>query len=81
MIVEALLSVFFSFCKFLVSLLPSMAQIPNWVNSAINWIGWGLCFFPEDCWTVCIANITAWILIHWGWALIEWIYKKIPGVD
>lgn len=81
MILEAILGLFFSFGQFLINLLPAMQQIPNWIVSTIDLVGWSLCFFPVDCWTVIIANVAAWILIHWGWALISFVVKLIPGMS
>ncbi len=81
MIVQLILNIIFSFVSFLFSLLPAIAEVPNWINSAIDWIGWGLCFFPVDVWTVAIANIVAWVVFNQLWGVIYWLYCKIPGVN
>lgn len=51
------------------------------VSTLADIIGKGFVFFPSWLWGVCIANIVAWKGLHFAWAIIEWVYKKVPGVD
>ena len=65
----------------IIALFPviELSSIPH--NSAIELISWGLYFFPIDLWITCIANIILWIVVQVSWSTVEWVYKKIPGVD
>lgn len=81
MIIQLLLSPIFGLLGMLVGLLPGGGGLPQWVSSCVELIGYGLYFFPLDIWVFMIVNFLAWQSMHMAWAIIEWIYKKIPGVD
>lgn len=81
MIIELLLMPLFALIKLIVGMLPEFTHLPDWVSSAASLIRTGLCFFPPGVWSIVIANISFWTFVHIAWAGIEWVYKKIPGVD
>lgn len=81
MLVQLILSPIFLLLSTLVGFLPGGGGLPQWITSCVELIGYGLYFFPLDIWVFMIANFIGWQTIHMGWAIIEWIYKKIPGVD
>lgn len=82
MITAALLNVVFAAIYGICNLMPVAAyRLPNWSVSAIKLISTGLKIFPTDVWVAVIANALFWIMCHFTWAVIEWVYKKIPGVD
>lgn len=56
-------------------------SVPDWVAQFFNLLLKGLAFFPFDVWSVLISDAIFMMLIHFGWAVIEWIYIKIPGVN
>lgn len=81
MIVLLIIIAIFSLMNFLLSFLPVLSDLPLWGNSAMRLLSYGLMFFPSDVWVVVITNITFWIGIQISWSIIEWVYRKIPGVN
>jgi len=81
MIVEAVCNMFFGLVEFLVAMFSAPLNIPAWIGDASVVIGYGLMIFPLDIWAFCIGSFALWTGIHFAWAIIEWIYKKIPGVN
>ena len=82
MIIEGLLNLIFGLVYELASAIPStLYNLPSWGISALKIIRIGLGLFPTDVWIVCIGNGVFWLVIQFTWACIEWLYKKIPGVD
>lgn len=81
MITEAILNLFFDFAEFLIGFIPIAGDMPSWADNMINVISYGLVLFPPDVLIVVIGNVTAWMGVHMLWIIIEWVYKKVPGVD
>lgn len=81
MIVQLLLIPIFALIKGLLSLLPSMPSMPDWIGSLMDLVGKGLVFVPADIWILVIGNVSFWTIGLIGWGVIEWVYKKIPGVS
>lgn len=81
MILQMIFNPVFILLSWLVSLLPEGAGLPEWINACLELIGYGLAFFPIDIWVFMVGNFIFWQVAHMGWAIFEWIYKKIPGVD
>lgn len=81
MIIQGLLYPFFLLIDLLVSLIPSTNSTQPVVTGFFDILGKGLYYFGAGTFTIIIANVTFWSTIHIAWAIIEWVYKKIPGVD
>lgn len=82
MIVEYLLDIIFGLVYFCMESLPNGAfSLPDWIVSALSLITKGLGIFPIDVWIIVLSNGLFWLTVQFTWAIIEWIYKKIPGVD
>lgn len=81
MIVESIFNVFFVFIEFLLNKVPSAYSLPDWLATAIKLMYDVICFVPADVITVLFLNVSFWWGVHMLWAVIEWLYKKIPGVD
>lgn len=81
MIIELLLSPIFLLITGLVALMPSAMALPDWGVASLSVISRALFFFPPDVWTTVLANISFWLFVQLSWGVIEWIYKKIPGVS
>ena len=82
MILEWLLSPIFSLISKGYELIRlDKLQLPGWLGDTLNLIADAMMFFPVDVWVVVIANGVIWITVQFGWAIFEWVYKKIPGVD
>lgn len=79
MFVNFFINLFFTFAAFLITLLPTPpVQVTVYF---FDIVGKGLYVFGPTTFAVVIANVVFWSSIHLGWAIIEWIYKKIPGVS
>lgn len=81
MILELLLTPIFAVVNGLISMLPANSDLPGWLQDTANLLGYALMFFPADVWAILLGNIIFWHFGQIGWAIIEWIYKKIPGID
>ncbi|WZL74072.1 hypothetical protein QBE52_04860 [Clostridiaceae bacterium 35-E11] len=81
MIIELLFSPVFAILNRLVVHIPVGATLPSWSLDFANLLSKGLMFFPADVWFVVIGNVIFWMMAHMAWAIIEWLYKKLPGVD
>lgn len=81
LIIELLCTPIFLLIKFVISLLPAFYEVPDFLTATLDLLSKALYFFPADVFFVVIGNIMTWQFIHLGWISIEWVYKKIPGVD
>ena len=61
--------------------LDKLKDLPFGMGDTINLLSKAFMFFPIDVWIVVIMNITMWLSLQFAWAIIEWIYKKIPGIN
>lgn len=55
--------------------------VPLWGIEAANLFAKALMFFPPEVYLVTMGNIAFWTTLLLSWSLIEWIYKKIPGIN
>lgn len=81
MIIELFFSPIFLLIKTVINLIPSQTVLPLWTIDLTNLLSKGLIFFPSDVWAIVIGNIVFWLSLQFMWAIIEWVYKKIPGVE
>lgn len=81
MIIELLIKPLFLLCEFIISLLTFSGSIPRWSVDFLTMISKALCYFPADVFCAIVLNIYAWVVLQFSWAVIEWVYKKIPGVS
>lgn len=82
MITELFFDIVFLVIKSFVLLLPTgVFVLPDWTVEALSLIHTGLCIFPFAVFQVAFGNFMFWQIIHFTWAIIEWVYKKIPGID
>lgn len=83
MIVEGFCSIIFGLIYGLISLIPTSSSfsLPGWATQATALLAKAMIVFPADVWVVVMGNIAFWLIVQMGWAIIEWVYKKIPGVS
>lgn len=81
MVVELLLSPIFFLVKGILNLFPEVQVLPSFLADTINLLKVPLSIFPADLWKVIFINLLFWITVHFTWAIVEWVYKKIPGVN
>lgn len=81
MVVEAVVKALLAVASFIVGLLPKMDFEMLSGNEFFKVLSTFLYFFPMDLWLFVIGNMLLMITVSLGYAIIEWVYKKIPGVD
>ena len=81
MIIELFSDLTFALLNMIINLLPTGYDLPGWLSATTGLIAKATFFFPADLWMVCIGNIVFCNLALITWAIIEWVYKKIPGVQ
>ena len=82
MITESILTVLFAVANFLIGLLPQkVANIFDGTAGLGTILAYGLYFFPMDLWLFIIGQGVAMLGISLSYAILEWGWKKIPGVD
>ena len=64
-----------------VNFLPS-DTLEVFINSEfMKLLAFGVRLIGPDNFMLFLGSITFWLAIQYGWAILEWIYKKIPGVS
>lgn len=83
MILETIFGLFLNLIRVFVDFinLSPAVSLPDWGVHFTSLFLKCLSFFPFDIWSILISNILFWIGVHFVWAVIEWIYVKIPGVS
>ena len=81
MIIESIFNMLYGLLFGLVDMLPVLGDLPTWIDNTLNVLSYGLMFFPIDVFVTVFGSIAFWMGAHLVWALVEWVYKKIPGVD
>ena len=81
MIVEGILDLLYGLLFSIVDMLPVLGDLPGWIDNTLNVLSYGLMFFPLDVFVTVVGSFAFWMSAHMVWAFIEWVYKKIPGVD
>lgn len=65
----------------LIGLFPVLSSVPVGFEAILNIIGYGCAFIGTDFFLAVIGNIVFWLTAQMSWSIIEWVYKKIPGVS
>lgn len=81
MILEVIITIFYGIVLLLITLLPSNVVEKVTMVQPPEMISWAACFFPMDALFLAIGMFLTWYGILMTWAIIEWVYKKIPGVN
>lgn len=82
MILELLLTPLIAFVEWGFGLINTGAiSIPTWMGDTLSLIAKGGQFFPIDVYVVVMTTIGIWIGIQFTWAIVEFVYKKIPGIN
>lgn len=81
MIIELLCTPIFFLIDSLISLIPVQTSLPGWIGDTADMLSKALLFFPVDVWVIVLGNIVFWHVALIAWAIVEWIYRKIPGID
>jgi len=81
MIIELMWKPFYVLLNLLISFIPVAFQVPAWLLDTLVLVRKGLSFFPDGVSHILFSNIIFWVTGMTLWGIIEWCYKKIPGVD
>ena len=81
MIIELLLTMFFGLIEVIITLIPTFSIKNFSLSPLINVIGVGISILPNCFFPTLIVTVLFWTVTHLVWSAIEWLYKKIPGVD
>jgi len=81
MIIELLLEPIFFLIETIINFIPEGVSIPSWISYTVDILKYPLSIFPSDVWIMLIANVSFWYVAQMTWAIVEWIIKKIPGVN
>lgn len=81
MLIELVTSPIFGLINVIVNMIPDGFNVPNFVSYTLDILKYPLALFPRDLWILIIGNIAFWYTVQLTWGVVEWVYKKIPGVD
>ena len=81
MIIELVTSPMFLLIDSIIALIPEGLVLPNYISQTLDLLKYPLSIFPVDLWVVIISNVTFWYGAQMSWAIIEWVYKKIPMIS
>lgn len=81
MITALVFGAIFAAVNALVMLLPNGATRSIPIADLFSLLELGFAVFPWDLFAFCVSNVVFWLGLQMTWAIIEWIYKKIPGVN
>lgn len=65
----------------IISLLPSTPGVTVSINSILPLLSNALYFFGASFFCTLVGNFVFWMSAQFAWAVIEWVYIKIPGVN
>ncbi len=82
MIFEGVLDVFFALVNGLISLFPasSLPDVALVLGSLVTPLEYACYYFGADTLAYVVGNVIFWSTIQISWAVIEWLYHKIPGI-
>lgn len=82
MIIEAILRLFFDGFNGIVSLFPTeLPSVALALGSLVEPLQFACYYFGSSNLAYAIGSIVFWAGVQISWAIIEWCYKKIPGVS
>ncbi len=83
MITEFLLNITFTIINFLITSTEFVISSfgIEFPQEFLNLISNGLYFSGADTFVTALTVVISWYLVQFTWAIIEWTYKKIPGVS
>ena len=82
MIIEFLISGFFTIVEGLIGVLPAWSlQTVDGIAGLGTILAYGLYFFPLDVWVVVMGQGAIMIGLTVAYTIAEWVWKKIPGIN
>lgn len=80
MIIHLLFAPLFGLLTLILEMIPAFTTPVVGFNTVLDIAGYGTRILGSKFCFVVISNIVMWLTIQMGWSIIEWVYKKIPGV-
>ena len=80
MLVQLMMTPLLFLINFIISLMPVLSSVPSGFGAILDVVGYGCKIIGSDYFFGFIGNIIFWLNVHLTWALIEWVYRKIPGI-
>lgn len=83
LMIRPLFDLFFGIVRFIISLLPNLSVntglylggiVPKQFLQVLNYL-------PLSYFGLFFKSVAFYTVLQLSWSIIEWIYKKIPGVD
>lgn len=82
MIMGLLIVAMFTMVISIVNMIPDLSQVSSTVGTTFyHFLQIGCYFFGAQNFYLVITCVLSWASIDLIWAIIEWSYKKAPGVD
>lgn len=82
MILKLVLSPIFMLLNGVVDIIPGGFMTEGFdISGIIFLISQAFVIFPYDLFQLIIGNVMFWLELQFVWAIVEWVYKKIPGVS
>ena len=81
MLIQLMMLPMWGLITLLINLFPVIESFPTTFGAVTNIIGYGCAIIGTDFFLSILGNIIFWLSVQLSWALIEWIYKKIPGLN
>lgn len=80
MIVQLMMFPFWILIYNIIGMLPVLTSVPSGFNALLDIIGYGCAFIGTDFFLALIGNFVFWLTTQLAWAVIEWVYRKFPGI-
>lgn len=81
MLISMIMAPFWLLIDLIISLLPVSETVAISIESLTKYISYALYMFGSEFFLTVIGMIVFWLSAQFIWAIIEWIYIKIPGVS
>lgn len=84
MLFELLMAPFWLLVDMIIGFLSIFAGTPTiWVGIDVltKYVSYALYMFGNDFFLTVIGMIVFFLTINMAWVIIEWLYKKVPGIS
>lgn len=72
---------FWLLIELIISLLPNSPGVVLNIGALLKYVSYGMYILGSQFFLTVIGMIVFWLSAQFIWAVIEWIYIKIPGVS
>lgn len=80
MLISLMMSPFWTLVLFLITLLPPLDYTPTSIDTVVKLAGYSTAILGQGFTAFVLGNIVFWLTVQLSWAIIEWVYKKVPGI-